>query len=360
LSLETRIASWNGFGVVARAEPDFGAWLFIALHDATLGPCTGGTRIRVYPDPEAGLEDAQRLGEGMTYKWAAIDFPAGGGKGVIALSAPVDGEARRELVGRYGALVAGLGGTYRTGRDLGAGDEDIRRIWEVAGALVHGVREDGSLVDPGPFTALGVLHGMRAAVRHRLSSDLSGRTVLVQGVGDVGAPLARLLADEGARVRVSDVDGRRAAALAGEIGAEVVDPAGVAAAECEVYAPCAVGAVLDRDSIARLRCAVVAGSANNQLAGPDDATRLLERGIVYVPDFVVNAGGAIRFVLPQILGAGDEDAVVRRVEEIGALVTEVLEEADRSGESPAVTARRRAERNLERARAAEAQGAARA
>lgn len=348
------IEGWDGHAVVLRRDALSGAWLIVALHDLTLGMAVGGCRMKAYPSPEDGLLDAIRLAEGMTYKWAAIDFPFGGGKCVLALSRPfAEGEEgeRESLLRRFARLVDSLNGAYATGVDLGTTPDDMRVMAEECRYIMGVSRESGESEDPGPYTALGVFTGIRVALRRVRGVDTAaGCGVLVQGVGDVGEPLARLLAADGADLLLSDIDGKKARRLTAELGARVVAPDDVYATECDVYAPCAVGATLDPRTIPLLRCRAVAGSANNQLESDADADRLHERGILYAPDYIVNAGGAIAFGMMH-RGERDETEIRARVEQIGASLEEIFGEAEARNESPAYAARRRAERTLERARA---------
>ena len=184
----TLLEAWDGIGVLVRRDQPTGTWIFVALHDDTLGPATGGCRMKVYDRPEDGLVDALRLAEGMTHKWAAMDFPFGGGKTVLAIPHELHGDERRGLLHRFGELLNSMGGRYGTGADLGTTTEDMQTIAEVSEYVigVHG-RTEGPM-DPSPYTALGVFEGIRAALRHRFGSDeLDGRSVLVEGVGAVGS-----------------------------------------------------------------------------------------------------------------------------------------------------------------------------
>ena len=342
------LREWDGVGVVVRRDRPTGTWIFVVLDDDTLGPCTGGCRMKVYDHPADGLRDGMRLARGMTYKWAAMDFPFGGGKSVLAVPRPLAGEERRGLLLRFGALLESLGGRYGTGADLGTTTEDMRTIAGVSSYVigVHG-RTEGPM-DPSPFTALGVFAGIGAALRRvHGSDDLSGRSVLVQGVGSVGEPLARRLAGAGADVLVSDVDEGRALDVARAIGARVVPAAEVMEASCDVYAPCAVGATLHSESIPRLRCRIVAGAANNQLATPEDAERLHQRNILYAPDFVINGGGAMAFTLI-FQGEGRLEELERRVRSIGSRLDGIFAEAEEEGIDPSTAARAHAERVLRR------------
>ncbi len=344
------IEAWDGIGVVVRYDVPTRAWIFVALHDDTLGRPVGGCRMKTYPRPEEGLRDALRLSEGMTHKWAAIDFPFGGGKSVLAIPGPLAGEARRGLLHRFGELLNTLQGAYGTGEDLGTTPADMKEIATVTQHVVGLPKTEDGPVDPGPFTALGVFAGIGAALRHQHGTeDVAGHSVLVQGVGDVGDPLARMVAQAGGRVILSDLDAGKALALAAELGMSTVAAEGVYDAECDVYAPCAVGATLNGDTIPRLGCGIVAGSANNQLESPQDSVRLAERGILYAPDYVVNAGGAMAFGLIY-QGEADHGELERRVRGIGDAIGEIFREAAEMGERPLDAARRRVERALARGR----------
>lgn len=357
------IADWDGLGVLTRFDRPSGAWVIVALHDDTLGCPTGGTRMRIYRSPADALVDAQRLAEGMTHKWAAIGLPFGGGKAVIAPPRMPEGEERRGLLRRYGHLLESLGGAFVTGEDLGTTPEDMGEVARHC-AHVMGARTGGT-VDPGPYTARGVYRGIVAALTHldrpgatsrgerevAGSPRLSGKTVLIQGLGDVGEPLAELLADAGARLLLSDLDARRAARIASELGAVIVAPDAVFETPCDVLAPCAVGGVINRRTIPLLECRVVAGSANNQLAEPADADRLHERGILYAPDYLINGGGALAFGLMELDPGASTTEIFSRVEALGDSLLDVFEEAARSEESPLATTQRRVEETLESRRA---------
>lgn len=349
-SIQSLIERWDGLGIVCRFDPVSGTWIFICLHDNTLGACTGGTRMAVYPSPADGLRDAMRLAEGMTCKWAAIHERVGGGKAVLAINRPLAGEDRRQLLLRYGSLVDSLNGAFRTGEDLGTTSSDMQIIAEEC-QFVHGFHPvDGSKVDPSPFTARAVFEGIKSAASAVFGSDdLAGRTVLIQGVGSVGASLGRYLAEAGAVLQLSDIDAERTEEMARHLEATVLAPENVYAAECDIYAPCAIGATLNEETIPELRCRVVAGSANNQLAEPADAQRLLERGIVYVPDYIINAGGALSFALMD-RGHSDETVLFEEMASIGSTVQEILQEAAAQNESPVAAAERRVQKTLTRAR----------
>jgi leucine dehydrogenase len=295
--------------------------------------------MRVYPAPGDGLADAMRLSGAMTWKMAAAGMARGGGKAVLAVPELPAGEPRKRLLRRYGALVASLGGSYRTAGDMNISPEDLDVVAETC-PWVYGTTRGGG--NSGRGTARGALHAIHATVEHAFGSpDLAGRSVLVQGAGSVGAVLSRELAESGARVLVSDVDDERAAAT----GCETVPPERVLETEVDVYSPCAVGGTLNAESIPRLACRAIAGCANNQLAEPEDDERLRERGILYAPDYVVNAGGII-----QLIGLEDEGWNEAQLEEglagIGATLRTLFAEADAEGVTPAEAADRLVRRRL--------------
>jgi len=345
-SMQDLIQGWDGLSVILRYDEPSQSWFFIALHDSTLGRPTGGCRMKVYPRPADGLLDALRLARGMTLKFAGAGLAYGGGKSVIALSRPLgDGERTATLL-RFGHLLESLRGAYWTGEDLGTTPEDMAVIAQ-ASRYVHGIQrnpeggEPVAATDPGPYTARGVLAGIRATAHQIFGSrELAGRTVLVQGVGDVGAPLARLLADEGATVLVGDVDEARAREVAAAINGAVLRPEEVYRTPCDIFAPCAVGAILNRETIPELRCRGVAGAANNQLADEAaDGERLRARGIVHAPDFLVSAGGALGLIYR---ARGHTEAEIReRIDEIETSVRTALLEAAAQNEAPHAAAERR-------------------
>ncbi|WP_338014348.1 Leu/Phe/Val dehydrogenase [Sphingomonas cavernae] len=300
----------------------------IVLHSTVLGPAAGGCRLWHYPDREALTIDAIRLARGMSYKNAMAGLPFGGGKAV--LQCPEGDFDRGALLERFAEAVERLGGAYVTAEDVGTAVGDMERV-RTRTAHVAGLRAAEGMAggDPSPWTALGVLEAMRVAVHARLGKDLADVAVAVQGAGNVGGHLCRLLAAEGARLIVADADERRAQALAAETGARVFPAASIAEADAEVFAPCALGAVLDRHSIPRLRAAVVAGAANNQLATAEDGALLHARDILYAPDYVANAGGIIN-VAAEYLGetAGEVEG---RVRAIGPRMRALFERAMREG-----------------------------
>ncbi|MFS0773231.1 Glu/Leu/Phe/Val family dehydrogenase [Sphingomonas sp. 1P08PE] len=300
----------------------------IALHSTALGPAAGGCRLWSYDGREAMVADACRLAQGMSYKNALADLPFGGGKAVIRR--PAGDLSRPALFAAFGRAVATLGGSYVTAEDVGTSVEDMRVVAgetrHVAGLPARAGQVGG---DPSPFTARGVFLSMQLAVRRRLERDLSECTVAIQGVGHVGASLARMLHDAGARLIVADVDAAAAARVSVALGAEVASVQAIAAARADVFAPCALGGVLHPGTIGRMTAKLVCGAANNQLRDPADAALLADRGILYAPDIVVNAGGIINVAAEYLGWSADE--VAARVAATPDRLARVLDRAERDG-----------------------------
>ncbi|ATE66576.1 Glu/Leu/Phe/Val family dehydrogenase [Rhizorhabdus dicambivorans] len=319
----------------------------IAIHSTHLGPGAGGTRFWHYADPSDAITDALRLSRGMSFKNAMAGLPMGGGKGVILADSLRT--KTPELLAAFGRAVDSLGGRYVTAEDVGMSDADMVAIAKetrhVSGLPVTAGSAGG---DPGPTTAKGVYLGVRAAIARGLGKDdPRGVHVAIQGVGSVGGGLARLLAADGAKLTLSDVDGKRARTLAEELGAVAVAANEIMMVEADVLSPCALGAVLDERSIEALQTPIVAGAANNQLATPADADRLHARGILYAPDYVINAGGIINVAL-EYLGQGDRAEVEARVAKIPERLESIWAESAATGVPAAVVADRMAMRLIGR------------
>src|SRR5689334_22281788 len=340
------LEAWDGETAVIRRDRETGGWIFICIHSTRLGPAGGGTRMKVYPSPADGLHDAMRLSGAMSRKLAVAGLPFGGGKAVIAIPEIPSGQPRRELLLRYGDLVASLGGTYCTSSDMNTDEADLDVIWERTKYVFGRSVATGGSGSPARPTAVGVFHDIRASVAHLDGSDaLEGRRILVQGAGGVGSQLADHLAQAGASILVADIDHARALAVANRVNGEVVAPDAVLQTDADVYAPCAVGGILDVESASRVRCAIVAGSANNQLAQPEAADVLAERGILYAPDYVINAGGAIGVAGTEQLG-WSEDQVNAALERIGETLRDVYRRSAEQGISTAAAAEAIAEERL--------------
>ena len=254
--------------------------MIVAIHSTALGPALGGVRLWHYEATVDGARDALRLARGMTYKAAAAGLALGGGKGVICApeGAPPAGQERRELLLDFGDLVESLGGRYITAEDVGIAAEDLVAIGERTSHMTGLPADHGGSGDPSPFTALGVEAAMRACARERFGSpDLSGRRIVVAGLGHVGSRLARRLAHAGAELAVSDIDPAKRS-LASELEAEWIEPSKVILTECDLLAPCALGGAIDAANLPRLRCQIVCGCANNQLADEGLAGRCRRAG----------------------------------------------------------------------------------
>jgi leucine dehydrogenase len=323
--------------VVRRGERS-GVYTVIAVHSTALGPALGGCRIWGYPTVDDAVADALRLAEAMTFKAAAAGLPLGGGKGVICL--PPGQPDRRELALRdFADTLNALAGRYVTAEDVGTSVSDMTVIARSSDHVAGLPRTHGGSGDPSPFTAAGVLAAIRACCRQAFgSAELAGRRVAVVGLGNVGGRLARLLAHTGSNLVLADVDSAKRSLAVELPRASWTDPASALRADVDVLAPCALGGVIDGAATATLRCRVVCGAANNQLASDDVAPELRRRGILYAPDFVVNAGGLINIACE--LGGYDARVAARRVDEVGARVEAMLEQADATGTTPLAVAKR--------------------
>ncbi len=289
------------------SNPDVGLEAIIAVHSTVLGPGLGGVRMWPYGSTEEAFVDVLRLSRGMTYKAAAAGLNLGGGKGVIIGDPKKDkSEALFRAFGRY---VESLSGLYITAEDVGTDMEDMEVVHHET-RWVTGVSPAlGGGGDPSPVTAFGVLQGMKAAAQHKWGDDsLKGKSVAIQGLGSVGSYLAQYLKEEGAKTFGADIDAEAADLAASEHGVEIVPTSEILEVECDVLAPCALGAVLNDKTIPRLRCQIVAGGANNQLADDRHGQELHDRGILYAPDFVGNAGGLIN-VYNELVGYNREVAL---------------------------------------------------
>jgi len=279
--------------IVFCSDPDTGLKAIIAIHDTTLGPALGGTRMWAYKSEDEALYDVLRLSKGMTYKSAVAGLNLGGGSAVII------GDARRDkteaLLRKFGRFIKNLNGEFITGEDVGTNPRDMEYI-RMETQHVMGVPETiGGSGDPGPIAALGVFMGIKACVKELYGNDkLTGRSVIVQGIGHVGENLVKLLREENAKVYASDINDEALVRVAKKYGAEAVSNNSIFDIDADIYAPCALGATVNTQTIKKLKCSIIAGSANNQL---EDETvhgaMLLEKGILFAPDYVINAGGII-------------------------------------------------------------------
>jgi leucine dehydrogenase len=330
--------------VVHCHDPASGLRAIVAIHSTVLGPALGGTRFYPYATEHDALVDVLRLAKGMTYKSAVSGLDLGGGKAVI-LGDPTTTRSE-PLMRTYGRFVDGLAGRYITAEDVGTTKDDMDLV-RLETRHVTGVSVSlGGSGDPSPATAWGVLWAMRAVVERRWgTSSLDGLRVAVSGVGKVGMDLVHHLCDDGAKVTVADVNPAAVETAVRRYGATAVDPDALHTVECEVYAPCALGAVLNERTIPELRCGAVCGSANNQLATPEDGQRLADAGILYAPDYVVNAGGIMN--VSEELRGYDQQRAYERIRGIEGNVRRVLDTAEAEGIAPGEAADRVAEARIE-------------
>ena len=309
----------------------------IAVHSTHLGPGAGGTRLWHYPDRGDAIRDVLRLSRGMSYKNAMAGLALGGGKAVILAD-----EARTkspEMFAAFGRAVERLCGRYVTAEDVGVTVPDLVEVAKHT-SYVSGLPVEAGAVggDPGPHTSYGVFLGIKAAVRSKLGKDsLEGLHIAIQGAGSVAGGVARRAAQEGARITLTDIDQARAQKLADEVGGTVVAVDRIMSLEADVLSPNALGAILTADSIAALRVPIVAGGANNQLATPAEGDLIHQRGILYAPDYVINAGGIIN-VASEYLKDADEAGVKAKIEQIPGRLEAIWAESDATGRNPAAVA----------------------
>jgi len=328
-------------------EPSVGLRAIIAIHSTHLGPSAGGCRFWHYADPSEALTDALRLSQGMSYKNAMAGLPFGGGKAVL-LASP-DRHKSPELLAALGKAIDGLCGRYVTAEDVGMSVSDMvevrRQTRYVAGLPTQG----GVGGDPGPHTSLGVFLGIKAAVRRALGREsVDGLHIALQGAGSVATGVAMHAFAEGAKLSIADIDQHKAKKLADTVGGKVVAPDEVLFLEADVVSPCALGAVFDEDSIARLKAPIVAGGANNQLATPADGERLHQRRILFAPDYVINAGGIISACF-EYLGETQASVVRERIDGIPNRLEQIWAESAETGRDPAAVADSIARRLIGRA-----------
>jgi leucine dehydrogenase len=330
------------------ADEKSGLKAIIAIHSTHLGPAGGGARFWHYAQGEEAVTDALRLSRGMSYKNAMAGLPLGGGKSVIL--ADENRTKTPEMLHAFGRAVEQLGGRYVTAEDVGINVADMIEIARST-KYVAGLPNSGGDVggDPGPHTSLGVFLGIKAAVKWALGKDsLQGLHIALQGAGSVATGVALHACAEGAKLSIADVDQAKAQKLADRAGGKVVSADEILELEADVLSPCALGAVFNEETIAKLKVPVVAGGANNQLATPEDGERLHARNILYAPDYVINAGGIIN-VCTEYLGDGDASLVRRRIEGIPVRLQQIWSEGAETGRDPAAVADAMAQRLIGRA-----------
>jgi len=314
----------EGYERVARCRDDeSGLHALIAVHDTTLGPALGGMRMWPYTSEDEALFDVLRLSKGMTYKSAVAETGLGGGKSVII------GDPRKdkspELFRAMGRFLEALDGKYITAEDMNIGIADLELVREETRWVTGLSKEKGSSGNPSPYTAEGCLIGLSAVVEEYGAESLEGQHILIQGVGAVGGRLATLLKEAGAEVTICDINQERVDQLCNEFGFQAVPELEHLAVECDIYSPCARGAGINDETIPLLRCKAVAGCANNQLLEPRHAEELMNRGIVYAPDYVINAGGIINVGVEMSEGGYDEEVALEWIGRIYGNLKRVFE-----------------------------------
>ena len=317
----------------------------IAIHDTTLGPALGGTRMWTYESEEAAIEDALRLAKGMTYKNAAAGLNLGGGKTVIIGDPRKD--KNEEMFRAFGRYIQGLNGRYITAEDVGTTVADMDLIHEETDYVTGISPAFGSSGNPSPVTAYGVYRGIKAAAKEAFGTDsLEGKTIAVQGVGNVAYNMCRHLHEEGANLIVTDINKEAVQRAVDEFGAKAVDINDIYGVDCDIFAPCALGAIINDETIPQLKAKVIAGAANNQLKETRHGDAIHEMGIVYAPDYVINAGGVIN-VADALYGYNSERAM-KKVEQVYNNVERVIEIAKRDNVPTYVAADRMAEERIEK------------
>ncbi|UJF28346.1 Glu/Leu/Phe/Val dehydrogenase [Planococcus sp. 107-1] len=328
-------------------DKNSGLKAIICIHDTTLGPALGGTRMWNYETEEEAIEDAIRLGRGMTYKNAAAGLNLGGGKTVI-IGDPLK-DKNEEMFRAFGRFIQGLNGRYITAEDVGTTVADMDLIHEETDFVTGISPAFGSSGNPSPVTAYGIYIGMKAAALEAFGDDsLEGKTITVQGVGNVAYTLCKHLHEEGAKLIVTDINQDAVQRAVNDFGAVAVAPNDIYSQEADIFAPCAMGAIINDETIPQLKVKVVAGSANNQLKEERHGDELEARGIVYAPDFVINSGGVIN-VADELYGYNNERAM-KRVETIYDSITRIFEISKRDGIPSYIAAERMAEERINRVR----------
>lgn len=346
--LDGLLSGWDGELLAVRREVSSGSdtTMIVCVHSLVDGRSGGGCRMAVYPSVADAIRDGQRLSTAMTLKFAVNALPLGGGKSVLAVRELPTGKRRRELLHAFGSFLETLGGIYGAGPDMNTSDKDMDIIGEMTPHVYCRTTSSNGTGDTAFDTTTGVFHGIVATVHHVLGTSLNGCRIVVQGLGGVGAPLAERLLAAGADVRGTDVSADKLTALA-ERGVVPLAPQDALDTECDVLVPCAVGGVLNANTIPRLRCRIVAGAANNQLAEPTDAERLRQRGIVYAPDFVINSGGVLHGMGFDALGWSRAE-LDQRLAGIGDTLIRIYAEAGQANCTTEAAARRLAEEMRDR------------
>ncbi|RYG74640.1 Glu/Leu/Phe/Val dehydrogenase [Lentibacillus lipolyticus] len=333
-------------------DKNSGLKAIIAIHDTTLGPALGGTRMWTYDTEAEAIEDALRLARGMTYKNAAAGLNLGGGKAVIMGDPKKD--KNPEMFRAFGRYIQSLNGRYITAEDVGTTVEDMDLIYMETDFVTGTSPEHGSSGNPSPVTGYGVYKGMKAAANEAFGTDsLEGKTVAVQGVGNVAYQLCEHLHEEGADLIVTDINKEAVKRAVDAFGAKAVDPDDIYSADCDIYAPCALGATINDETIPQLKAKVIAGSANNQLKSEKHGETIHDMGIVYAPDYVINSGGVIN--VSDELNGYNQVRAMKKVETIYDNLSKVFAISRRDGIPANVAADRMAEERIQSLKASRGQ-----
>jgi leucine dehydrogenase len=334
--------------IIFCSDSSVGLKAVIVIHDSTFGPAAGGTRLMAYPSEAAALEDAIRLATGMTRKCTLARTGTGGAKAVIMASPEQKTEA---MLRSYGRFVERLGGAFLTGNDVNTGRQDMEILAEET-QYILGLSEQ--MGPSAPVTARGVFSGIRSCLETVYGdADLNGRTVAIQGMGSVGYELGKAIHSAGGQLVVTDIDPAACQRAEREFGASVVSGEAIYGCQADVFAPCALGAVLNPDTVPLLNCRIVCGSANNQLLTEEDGDALFTKGILYAPDYVVNAGGAIYVRIQRENPETPREDVLKGAEEIYDTMTQVLNESERRQQPPHRVANQIADERLQEAKRGE-------
>ena len=350
IPLDSELIGHGHEQVAWRQDPATGTLFIVAIHNSILGPALGGCRMHKYTSTEEALFDVLRLSEGMTFKNALAGLHLGGGKSVIVADRSLE-NGRVRLFESFGRFVQTLDGRYYTAEDVGTTVSDMSSVLHTCRFVAGRDPKVGGGGDPSPYTAFGVFHGIRACLERVFGSDdMKGKTIAVQGVGHVGRYLVERLIDAGAKVTIADKRKDVEEEVSKAFKVSVCSVEQMFEMECDVLAPCALGGVLNKDSAQKLKCKIVAGAANNQVLGEGVEDLLAKRGILYAPDFAINAGGVILCADELEPGGFTESRVLERVARIYQTVGKILDQAKSSGETPGAVAVRLARERIDRVR----------
>ncbi|WP_027963387.1 Leu/Phe/Val dehydrogenase [Halalkalibacillus halophilus] len=347
MELFTYMEEYDYEQVVFCQDKNSGLKAIISIHDTTLGPALGGTRMWTYESEEDAVIDSLRLAKGMTYKNAAAGLNLGGGKTVIIGDPKKD--KNPEMFRAFGRYIQGLNGRYITAEDVGTTVLDMDTIYMETDYVTGISPEFGSSGNPSPATAYGCYLGMKASAKEAFGSDsLEGKVVTVQGVGNVAYTMCKHLHEEGAKLIVTDIHKESVQRAVNDFGAQAIDPNDIYDVDCDIYAPCALGATINDETIPRIKAKVIAGSANNQLAEPRHGKILHEKGIVYAPDYVINSGGVIN--VADELNGYNRDRAFKQIETIYDSLTKIYDISKRDDVGAHEAADRMAEERIDSVR----------